>query len=493
MAFLRNLRLSTRIYLQQGFVLLALVGIAYYAISRTMIVDGDLNAITKFDVPVTEAIANASQYRLRQGEEFYKIAQYGPLIDTDPAARASFRQAAEKAKTFAASVDEEIKNSVEALRQAKQFYAGTNAEDDIDQLTSKVGEFRDRQAKFEDDLSQLVAAFDSGNVGQATSLAQDIESRQTEANNWLRGLEHLQHQSLNLPVDDARTYTTNLSNSMLWIGIVVVVLGIAMTLLTGMTLTLLRKSMAKIGNSVQQTASASTQSSNAISLVADGAKQQSESIAQAVTAVNQSVEVLSHVSRNAEDATRLSNDAAVTVKDGRSQMGDMVAVVNRIVDNSARINKITDLINNIANQTNMLSLNAAIEAARAGEHGKGFAVVADQVRKLAENSRNSVQEIVDLITQASEDADAAVNVAGRVNEEMGKIEEAADSIEKMMQNIATSMEEQVATTEELQHNMNTLKGIGESNANAAEEITQTVLELSRNADETNTEVSRFNI
>jgi methyl-accepting chemotaxis protein len=251
--------------------------------------------------------------------------------------------------------------------------------------------------------------------------------------------------------------------------------------------------MAKIGNSVQQTASASTQSSNAISLVADGAKQQSESIAQAVTAVNQSVEVLSHVSRNAEDATRLSNDAAVTVKDGRSQMGDMVAVVNRIVDNSARINKITDLINNIANQTNMLSLNAAIEAARAGEHGKGFAVVADQVRKLAENSRNSVQEIVDLITQASEDADAAVNVAGRVNEEMGKIEEAADSIEKMMQNIATSMEEQVATTEELQHNMNTLKGIGESNANAAEEITQTVLELSRNADETNTEVSRFNI
>lgn len=493
MGFLSNLRLSTRIYIQQGFVLLALIGIVYFAITRTMIVDSDLNAISQYDVPLTEAVANAGQYRLRQGEEFFKIAQYGPQAANDPKALSSFNNAANRADDYQGKIATELDKAKIVLAEAKKFYAGTDAESDIDELASNLEKFRQSEANFSRDVGSLTQEFRADQNGQASADSSKIEAYQEAANNSLRDLEHLQHQSLNIPVDDARNYTSKLSSSILWLGLIVVAVGLLMTFISGLTLTSLRKAMIKIGNSVQQTASASTQSSNAISLVADGSKQQSEAISQAVTAVNQSVEVLSHVSRNAEDATRLSNEAAGTVGDGQTQMSNMVSVVNRIAENSARINKITDLINDISNQTNMLSLNAAIEAARAGEHGKGFAVVADQVRKLAENSRNSVQEIVELITQAGNDADVAVNVAGRVNEEMGKIAEAADSIEKMMQNIATSMEEQVATSEELQHNMNTLKGIGESNANAAEEITQTVLELSRNADETNTEVSRFNI
>ena len=333
----------------------------------------------------------------------------------------------------------------------------------------------------------------SGQLAEAGELATALEEEQEELTLKLRELLLRTETSLRDKMEIATGHADALVN-VLWIVTgVIVVIALAMTVYSTMTLAGFRKGMGKIGNSVQQVASAASQSSNAISMVADGSKQQSQAIEQAVTAVNQSVAVLSDVSKNAERATQLSKEAAGTVDDGRQQMKDMVSVVNRIAENSTKINKITEVISNIASQTNMLSLNAAIEAARAGEHGKGFAVVADQVRKLAESSKSSVQEIVDLLSLATRDATDAVGAADRVNEEMGKIAVAATETEKMMQGIATSMEEQVATTEELQHNMDTLKGIGNNNANAAEEITQTILELSRIADDTNAEVSKFHI
>ena len=488
-----KLRLSYRIYLQQALILVALIGLAIYSVSRVTYVDNEMGIIGKDIVPMCQNAATAVQSRLLEDQELSKIEQIGPAVATSDSARATFHSEVDKLDSYKAAADKSLKAADEADKDATIAYTGTEDEEIVKDYGVKLSALNERQARFDKDVDQLIHFYDDGKVNPAQEYASRLAADQADDNKAGDDLLGLMDDAIKVPVENTLLATTTLREVLLWLGIIVVVTGILMLVLTGATLRSLRQSIAKIGNSVQQTASASTQSSNAISLVADGAKQQSQAIAQAVTAVNQSVSVLSHVSKNAEGATKLTKEAASTVSDGRKQMEDMVAVVNRIADNSARINKITDVINNIANQTNMLSLNAAIEAARAGEHGKGFAVVADQVRKLAESSRSSVQEIVELIAQATNDAKAAVAAAGRVNEEMGKIADSADNTEKMMQSIATSMEQQVATTEELQHNMDTLKGIGESNTSAAEEITQTVLELSRTADETNVEVSKFNI
>lgn len=493
MGIFSNLRLSYRIYLQQSFILLALIGLAGYSFSRATFVDNEMGTIGKDIVPMVQEAAAAIQSRLQEDQELTKIVQSGPQAATNEAARASFHNAVQALQSFRDDSASNLKGASDSVKDAVMVYSGTESESTVKDYETKLATEEQHQATYDKNVDQVIHFYDDGKPASAEEYIGRIAANQADDGKAQDDLLAAMDDALKLPVQNTLTATTVLRVTLLWIGIAVVAVGIVMLVLTGFTMTSLRGSISKIGNSVQQTAAASTQSSNAISLVADGAKQQSQAIAQAVTAVNQSVSVLGHVSKNAESATKLTKDAASTVSDGRKQMADMVSVVNRIAENSARINKITDVINNIANQTNMLSLNAAIEAARAGEHGKGFAVVADQVRKLAESSRSSVLEIVDLITQATEDAKAAVLSASRVNEEMGKIADSADNTEKMMQAIATSMEQQVATTEELQHNMDTLKGIGESNTNAAEEITQTVLELSRVADETNSEVRKFNI
>jgi len=178
---------------------------------------------------------------------------------------------------------------------------------------------------------------------------------------------------------------------------------------------------------------------------------------------------------------------------GQEKVTKMVEVVNVIAQNSSKINRITEVIGAIANQTNMLSLNAAIEAARAGEHGAGFAVVAEEVRKLAEHSGNSAQEITALVNDAVREADNAVSTAEDVREDMETIQQSSGEIDEMLRRVATAMEQQSASTQEINCNVESMKRVAENNASASEEITATVIEVSRIADSVRAQVDNFKL
>lgn len=253
----------------------------------------------------------------------------------------------------------------------------------------------------------------------------------------------------------------------------------------------LAHAMQAVHGHARQVATAAGQASEAIGQISDGVQNQTHAISQVAMAVRQTADSVSDVSRNTSEASQKSQSSMALMREGKAKMGQMVEVVNSIAVNSEKINRITEVIENIANKTNLLSLNAAIEAARAGEHGKGFSVVAEEVGKLASSSAESSQEIARLVQQAVTEAAQAVETVKVVSRDLDQIEQGSQETDSMLQRISSALEQQTTAVEEINANLGSLNRIAQSNAAATEKITATVMSLSQLADQTRQEVGRF--
>lgn len=253
----------------------------------------------------------------------------------------------------------------------------------------------------------------------------------------------------------------------------------------------LSSSFQRVAHAIRQFASATQEASNAVGRVSDDARRQLDALKHVAVGMDQTSQAVEHVSSGARDSSGKAREATALVNDGAASVGVVVEVVTRIRAQSEEITRFTDLISQIANQTNMLSLNAAIEAARAGEHGKGFAVVAEQVGRLAESSGKSASEIVDLVGRAAKETRHGVDVATAVRRSIDAIAKHVHETDRMAEGIATAMEEQQAAIREINTSVTELARIGQANAAAAEELSSTMIALAQLSVQTRAEVDRF--
>ncbi len=279
---------------------------------------------------------------------------------------------------------------------------------------------------------------------------------------------------------------------------------------------------------IQQIASASDQLASAaeeLSAVTNestrGLTRQNDEIQQAATAVNQMTAAVEEVARNAVSTSEASKTATEDAVDGRGQVDHTVKgittmvheitesteAVSELAGHVREISKVLDVIRSIAEQTNLLALNAAIEAARAGEQGRGFAVVADEVRALAHRTQASTVEIEGMISTVQSGADGAVAAMGKSLSLATHTQEqalrAGSALEKITQGVATinernlviasASEEQAQVAREVDRNLLNIQDLSTQSAAGADQTNASSQELSRLATSFNGMVAKFKL
>ncbi len=537
---LRNLNIAPRAFLGFAFIALLVIVLGVFAVNRMSIIRQSSIDMGSTQLPSVGFLGNVTENILRMRILSFRIlvnrepaslqeAETRIGVLTDKALKAQASYAALPMVPDEAALYKEFSATLDKYMQAQREMLDLSRQNRLDEMRTLINtRIKDGTDKMGEQLNRLVTYNTEG--AKAAGLV--AEDNYNTAVNGIIGvsvvaalmtvlLAWLLTRSIVTPLNRAVQAAETIAGGNLTKAIEIDgkdeparLLG-ALSTMQGN----LRKTIEQIAGSATQLGAAAEELSAVTEEASRGLQQQNNEIEQAATAVNEMTAAVEEVARNAVSTSEASNQSTQAAREGRDRVVETVDAIQTMthdVQNTSLmieglatqgrdIGKVLDVIRAIAEQTNLLALNAAIEAARAGEAGRGFAVVADEVRALAHRTAQSTQEIEKMVAGIQNGTGEAVSSMQQSNQrtqstlEMARaagiaLEQITQSIHLINERnlvIASASEEQAQVSREVDRNLVNIRDLATQSAAGANQTSAATHELSRLAVDLNAMVARF--
>jgi methyl-accepting chemotaxis protein len=534
-----------------------------FAIFQMNNIGNEVAGIAERGLPLVNLVSEISARQLEMEVLFERAGRYGALMLMDDHIKTKLQGNVGEFSELGANMEGLINKGVKLVEQAQLATVSASAKQEFGKVSNGLKAIEEHNHQFSQSAGEVFKMLMAGQVMQSEALVDQVSANAEKMAQELDGMmadiegfteqaaltaEHHEQTAIKVLIGLVVTVV------LLSVAIVVWVVGSlrrsldwgmqAMARISGgdlsqpvevesgdeigvmlKSLEKMRVELASLMKSINQSSMSLSASSEQLAAASEEASQsvyqQKQETDQLATAINQMAATVQEVAGNtghaADAAQQAEKEAAHGQRAVRStiesinqlaeDIGQSSTVISQLGQESDNIGMVLDVIRGIAEQTNLLALNAAIEAARAGEQGRGFAVVADEVRTLASRTHDSTQEIQTMIERLQAGAresvkmmegsrkqmDASVRQAAEAGEVLETVLGAVGRITDMNTQIASAAEEQSAVTEEINRNIEVISDVADQNTVTSHQTAEASTELAQTASELKGMIARFRL